>query len=176
MAVFQMDKNFEVILNPDAVKLVPELSTLNDEQLRYVILVVDYVDGPFRKKPLDERRRMARKTVYHDSKSVPESQKMRRAMESYKSLVFDIRRETVDIYKAKIIKLQKETIAPDTTFARMKEIDSTITFMTDRLTTIEHDLDIEEGDDIKLKGKKVLSYLEVWQRRQREYAEYQKSI
>lgn len=119
---------------------------------------------------------MARKTVYGDSKSVPESQRMRKAMESYKSLVFDIRRETVDIYKAKIIKLQKETIAPDTTFSRMKEIDSTITFMTDRLTTIEHDLDIEEGDDIKLKGKKVLSYLEVWQRRQREYNEYQKGI
>lgn len=176
MAVFQMDKNFEVILNPDAVKLVPELKSLSNDQLRYVILVVDYVDGPFRKKPLEERRLMARKTVYGDSKSIPESQRMRRAMESYKSLVFDIRRETVDIYKAKISKLQKETLAPDTTFSRMKEIDSTITFMQDRLTSIEHDLDIEEGDNVELKGKKVLSYLEKWQRRQREYAEYQKGM
>lgn len=176
MAVFKMDKNFEIVLNPEAVKLVPELKSLSPDELRYVILVADYVDGPFRKKPLEERKAMARKTVYGDSKKNPETERLRYGMEAYRSLVFDIRRETVDIYKGKISKLQKETIAPDTTFGRMKEIDSTITFLQDRVTAIEHDLDIEEGDNVELKGQKKLSYLEEWQRRQREYAEYQKSI
>jgi len=156
MAVFQMDKNFEVILNPDAVKLVPELSNLNNDELRYVILVVDYVDGPYRKKPISERRLMARKNVYGDSKKNPETEKIQLAMDVYKSLVFDIRRETIDIYIEKIRKLQKESIAPDTTFSRMKEIDSTINFMQDRVSSMQHELDIEEGDNIQLKGQKKL--------------------
>lgn len=176
MAVFKMDKNFEIILNPEAVKLVPELKSLSSEELRYVILVIDYVDGPFRKKPIEERKAMARKTVYGDSNKNPETERVLYGMEAYKSLVFDIRRETVDIYKAKIIKLQKETIAPDTTFVRMKEIDSTITFMQDRVSGIEHDLDMEDSDNIELKGKRSLSHLERWQRAQKDFAEYKKSI
>jgi len=176
MAVFKMDRNFEVILNQEAVKLVPELVSLSQDQLRYVILVVDYVDGPYRKKPVDERKNMAKKAIYGDSKKLVETEKVRNGMVGYKSLVFDIRRETIDIYHEKIRKLQKESIAPDTTFSRMKEIDSTITFLQDRIASINRDLDIEESDSIELRGKKALSYIEKWQRKQREFREYQESI
>lgn len=176
MSVFAINRNFEILLNPDAVKLVPELTSLTDKELRYVILVVDYVDSPYRKKPFEERRLMAQKVVFGKINQSPEPKKIQLAMDSYKSLIFDIRRETIDIYKGKIIKLQKETIAPDVSFSRMKEIDSTISFLQDRVATIEHDLDIEESEEIQLKGQKKLSYIEVWQRKQKEYREYKKSI
>jgi len=176
MSVFKVDRNFQIILNKDAVKLVPELSTLSQEELRYVILVVDYVDGPFRKKPLEERKLMARRQIYKNSARDPESEKVRIAMEAYKGLVFDIRRETVDVFSTKITALQKEALEPNITYTRMIEIDKTISFMQDRITSINHELDVEEGEEVELKGQKKLSYIEIWQGRQRKFAEYQKNM
>jgi len=175
MSVFKVDHNYEVILNMDAVKLVPELSSLDQNELIYVILVADNVDGPYRKKPLEERVLMAYKRVFGSEKVDMTSDRIRIAIEAYKSLIFDIRRETIDIYNSKIRVLQKESLAPDVTFSRMKEIDSTITFMMERIRTINHEIDIEEGEEIELKGKKKLSYLEIWQRNQKTYREYKAS-
>ncbi len=175
MSVFKVDHNYEVILNMDAVKLVPELSSLDQNELIYVILVADNVDGPYRKKPLEERVLMAYKRVFGSEKVDMSSDRIRIAIEAYKSLIFDIRRETIDIYNSKIRVLQKESLAPDVTFSRMKEIDSTITFMMERIRTINHEIDIEEGEEIELKGKKKLSYLEIWQRNQKTYREYKAS-
>jgi len=175
MAVFKVDKNFDAVLNMDAVKLVPELKGLDQDELRYVIMVIDYVDGPFRKKPLEERRLLARKKVYGSSDKNPETPNVLIGMDAYKSLVFDIRRETVDIYKSRIKGLQKKTIQETTTFTRLKELDSTMTFLMERIKTIEHELDIEEDEEIELKGKKKLSYLELWQRNQKDYREFKQS-
>ena len=171
-----MNRDFEIILNPDAVKLVPELTGISNDQLRYVILVTDYVDGPYRKKPKDERRNMAKKLIWGDSRKMVETERIRNAMSGYKSLIFDIRRETIEIYHEKIKVLQKESLMPDLPFARLKEIDMQITFLQDRVVIISHDLDIEENESIELKGKKSLSYIEVWQRNQREWRKYQESI
>lgn len=172
MSVFKIDKNFEIILNKDAIKLVPELTGITQDELRYVILVVDYVDGPYRKKPLDERKILARRQISKDSDRNPETDNVRIAMEAYKSLVFDIRRETVDVFTKKVKDLQKEVISPEITFTRMKEIDQSISFMQDRIASINHELDIEEGDEIELKGQKKLSYIEIWQKNQKNYKEY----
>lgn len=176
MSVFKVDKDFNVIVNIDAVKLVPELSNLSQEELRYVIMVVDYVDGPFRKKPLEERKLLAKKKIFGDIKHNPEIPKVQIAMDAYKSLVFDIRRETIDIYTGKIKELQKESITKDITFQKMKEIDTSIGFMTERISKINKELDIDESEEIEVKGKKRLSYIEIWQRNQREYGEYKTTL
>ena len=176
MSVFKVDQALNVALDDQALRLIPELVSLTQDELKYVILVVDYVDSPLRKKPLAERKMMAKRMVFKGKNVQPETQKVLKAMDLYKSLVFDIRRETVDIYSEKIRKLQKETLHPDTTFARMKEIDQTITFMQNRVTSIQHELDIEEGERLELQGNRKLSYIEIWQRRQKEYAEYKKGM
>lgn len=173
MAVFKVDANWEIILNPQAVRLVPELRGLNKDELRYVILTTDYVDSPLRKKPLYERRIVAERMVYGDSKKQIETEKVKIAIEGYKSLIFDIRRETIDIYNTKIRILQKESLSHDVSFARMKEIDQTISFMQDRVENMQRQLDIEESENIDLKGGKKLSYIEIWQRKQQEYKEFQ---
>lgn len=176
MAVFKVNSNFDVIINADAIKLVPELSSLSKDELMYVVLIADYVDGPYRKKPFEERVLMARKRVYGKNDVKLNDKKINMAVEAYKSLVFDIRRETIDIYNSKIRTLQKESLQQNTTFARMKEIDSTIGFMMDRISTINHELDIEDGEEIELKGKKKMSYLEIWQRNQKLYHEYKNNL
>jgi hypothetical protein len=174
MSVFKIDKDFRIILNKDAVKLVPELSSLNENELKYVILVMDYVDGPFRRLPIDERRDLARKKIYGNLKVNPESEKVKVAMEAYKGLVFDIRRETIDIYNKKIHQLQKETLS-DISINKIKEYDQSITFLQTRVETLLHDLDMEEDKEMQLRGDREISYIEIWQLRQKKLHEFQEN-
>lgn len=175
MSVFKIDKNFEAVINIDALKLVPELKGLSQQELRYVILVVDYVDSPFRKKPLEERKLLAKKKIFGSTDVKVETPNVLAGMDAYKSLIFDIRRETTDIYKAKVKGMHKETLQDSTAFSRLKELDQTISFLSDRIKSIEHELDIEEDEEIELKGKKKLSYIEIWQRNQKDYREFKQS-
>ena len=94
-------------------------------------------------------------------------------MEAYKSLVFDIRRETVDNYKAKISFLNKELLkSGDVT--SIKKLDSSIECLMNKITAIEHSLSISEEESIDLKGGRKLSELELWQQNQMAYEEHNK--
>lgn len=163
------------MLNPEAAKLVPELQSLTEDQLWYIILVVDYVDGPYRRHPLSERKVMAARTIFKKD-SVKESPKVLNAMDAYKGLVFDIRRETVDALKAKVMKLHKELLKDSTTPSALQGIDKSITFLEKRIDSIERDLDMQEKETIELKAGRKLSMLEEWQRRQMKHHEYKSSI
>jgi hypothetical protein len=174
MSVFKVNNNFTVVLNMDAAKLVPELMYLSQEELLYVILSVDNVDGPYRRQPPEERKLLARRKIWGD---VPIDLKdLTEAMEAYHGLIFDLRREIVDVYKEKCLKLQRELLAMDQSFGKIKELEQTITYLTQRVTDIEYTLDVEEKEEFEIKGKKALSTIEVWQRRQRQYKEYKESI
>jgi len=174
-SVFIVNKDFTVIVNPDAAKLVPELLSLSEDQLKYVILVIDYVDGPFRRLPLSERKIMAARKVFNKD-SVKESEKVLNAMEGYKGLVFDIRRETVDALKEKVLRLHQELMKDSTTPTQLQNIDKSITFLEKRIDAMEMDLDIEEKEKIELKAGRQLSYLEMWQRNQMKHQEYKTTI
>jgi hypothetical protein len=181
MTVFQLDRNFKIILNPEAVKLVPELRSLDEKELEYVILVVDYIDSPFRKKGVDERKLMAKRKVYGDTKKNVETKKLINAMDGYKSLVFDIRRETIDVYKKKIKRLQRETLTESDDYnlelRRLKGINESIDFLQGRIIKMERDLDADEKEsNMVLKGNRRLSYIEIWQERQKRYSEYKEGI
>lgn len=178
MSAFKVDKDFRVILNPEAVKLVPELAGINEKELLYVICVVDYESSPFRKKPLDERRILASRKYFKgkDWESV-ETDRIKMAMDAYKDLVFDIRRETIDKYKRRVLLLQKESLEDDIQLARLKDIDSAITFLTQRIDKLQHELDIEEqSENVKIKGGRKLSFVEIWQRRQQRHREFKDSL
>ena len=164
------------MVNPEAARLVPELQSLSMDQLWYVILVVDYVDGPFRKKPLDERRILAARKIFGKDKAMKESDKVKNAMEAYKGLVFDIRRETVDALKTKVQKLHTELLQPDATARGIEQIDKSISFLEKRITSIERDLDIEEQEHIELKAGRKLSMIEIWQRNQKRFEEYKDQV
>jgi len=175
MAVFRVDKNFKTILNPEAAKLVPELSVLDNDWLLYVILVADYVDGPYRKKPLEDRRSLALKRVFKDKNVNIDSKEILNAIDSYKSLVFDIRRETRDVYMQKVRLYQKELMSPSLEIKRMKELDNGIQFLEDRIEKIDTSLEADEINDMKLKGDKQLSYIEIWQLRQKEFRKFKEA-
>lgn len=176
MPVFQIDRNFKVMASPEAAKLVPELQSLTMEQLWYVILVVDYVDSPFRRKPIEERKLLAARKVFGKDKVMKESEKVLNAMEAYKGLVFDIRRETLDALKSKVMKLHKELLRPDVTPSAIQNVDKSISFLEKRITSIERDLDLEEQETIEIKAGRQLSMLEKWQRNQKKHQAYKDEI
>jgi len=172
MPVFKVDQNFKIIINPEAVKLIPELSSLSNDEMIYVILVMDYEDSPFRKKPLEERRALAIKRVWGDKGVNVDTKKIYSAMEAYKSLVFDIRRETLDVYKQKIQLYHKEQLNPGVEFKRMKELDQSIQYLEERIDKIQMLLETDELSELALRGQKKLSFIEIWQRRQKEFREF----
>jgi len=174
MPVFQVDKDYTIMVNPEAAKLIPELQALTQQQLWYVILVADYVDGPFRRKPPEERRILAARKIFKKDKKMKESERVKNAIEGYKGLVFDIRRETLDALKTKVLKLHNDLLLADTSQA-IKNIDSSISFLEKRITAIERDLDLEEQENLHIKGDLKLSFIEKWQRNQKKYAEYKEA-
>jgi hypothetical protein len=173
--IFKVDKNFKTILNPEAVKLVPELAALSQEELIFVILVEDYCDSPFRKKPYDERRSLAIKRVFGDNPINLETNKIKVARDLYRSLVFDIRRETLDVFKKKVDLYHKETLAMGIEFKRLKELDQAIQYLEERILSIETNLAADDITNVKLKGDRQLSYIEIWQKRQQEYRKFKQT-
>lgn len=178
MGVFKVDKDHKIILNPEAVKLVPELESLNNNELLYVICVTDYDDGPFRKKPIDERRILSSRKFFKGKKPEEiETDNIRAAIDGYKDLVFDIRRETIDKYKRRVLSLQRDSLKDETDLRALKDIDQAITFLIGRIDQLQHELDIEEqAEDIKIKGGRKLSMIEKWQRRQKAHREFKASL
>lgn len=170
MSVFKVNKDFTIIANEEAAKLVPELCSLSSDQLLYVVLAVDYVDGPFRKYPFDERKLLASRRVFGKD-SIKQDERITLAMDAYKGLIFDIRRETIDKFKAKINQLHEELLGNITPSA-IQNIDKSITFLEKRIASLEADISASEKEEIELKGGKRLSMIETWQRNQMRYSEY----
>ena len=176
MSVFKVNNNYTAVVNIEAAKLVPELSALSEEELLYIILAVDNVDGPYRKLPPDERKLLAYRKVFKERVVDLNTPRFEQAAEGYRGLIFDIRRETADVFKTKILRYQKELLAMDQDFRKVKELEGSISFLVQRVTEIEYALDVEEKEEFELKGKKVLSQVEIWQRNQRKHKEYKESI
>ena len=173
MSVFKVDSKFTAILNPDAVKLAPELRELDQKEILYVILVMDYSDSPFRNKPLEERKYLAAKKVFGTEYSdALETPKIKDAMFAYKGLVFDIRKETLDVLKKKALNLQKEFFRDDLSHKEMVDLDKSISFIESRIESISKSIENTEDQELQIKGKAKLSMVEVWQRNQKAQKEF----
>ena len=172
--VFQITKEYDVVANPEAIKLIPELASLSRDELRYVIYVADYMDSPFRRKPLNERKNLAINRIWKGKMKIShlENPKITLALREYEGLVFDIRRRTIDVYKSKVEKLHHESLREDNTLSKMKDIHGQIEFLQEKIMSFEKDLDHEEDEEIKLKGDKDLSTIEIWQRRQQQMRKF----
>jgi hypothetical protein len=173
--IFKVDKTYTVLLNPEAVKLIPEFAVLTQQELLFIILVEDYCDSPFRKKPYEERWSLAVKRVFGDNPINLETNKIKVARDLYRSLVFDIRRETLDVYKRKAEMYHKQMLSSDIEFKKIKELDQAVQYLEDRIQSIEASLAADDITNVKLKGDRQLSYIEIWQKRQQEYRKFKQT-
>ena len=104
--LFYADVKNNKVLHPDVVKLSPELALLSSEEVLFIILAYDY-NSIYRQFPEKQRVSKAIWHVYNDS--VPNllneekrPQRIKSAIEAYKSLQYNRNIELVEMYNKKI--------------------------------------------------------------------------
>lgn len=158
--VFKIDKDGIPRLSEDALKLTIHLGKLKSDELLYVILTYDYIDSPYRQKPLSLRKRQAILRIWGNKLNIdPESTKqMKEAIKEYRSLIFDQKRELLERYEEKIQVLQLDFIKADTSSA-IKNVSDSIKIVIAQKESLDYDIRTNEQLVI-LKGERKLTWLE----------------
>jgi hypothetical protein len=161
--IFRVNKELTAVLDKEAVKLEPSLAMLTDQQVMYIILVYDYIDSPYRLKPLEEKQKIARDRLFEGND--PEKlANVKKAIKAYQGLIYDSRRSQIEIYKTKISKLQKVFDGEDDNKA-MQDIIKTIDIIRKDQDRIEKEVAIDE-EKIELRGGNKLTFIEQWKLKQ----------
>jgi hypothetical protein len=152
--LFKLDKAKKIVLNPDAVKLMPALRDLTEDETVYVVIFADY-QSPYHQLPHEERLRRARHHVWGDSKKKVDSPLIQAAIEAYQGLQYDHNRELVIKYRAKI-KMLSDALIDETKAKTLKEIDDAIERLSDRADKLQKQIDqsdmIEQENLLSLKS------------------------
>lgn len=168
MYLFQLNKRGTTVLNAEAAKLCPELAKMDSKELLFIVLYVDY-NSPYSQMSDIERIRRAKRQVWGTSDVVPEqNKKMIDAIEMYKSLQYDPKRETLRIYNEKIFKLSND-ILHESDPRQIGKLDEAINTLQKRASAIEKELNEIMSNDAELKGGQRMSFIEKWQENMREY-------
>ncbi len=168
--VFTVNNSHTIILSNDAVKLCPDLRKLTQDQILYIILAYDYIDSPWRRFPLEDRKRLAKRKVWGEKKFIPEDYKdMLIGIEEYKGLVYDVEREQREVLLSKLSSLNTKFSTENDT-ATLSVIMKSQDIIQKRIDEYDLKIDIKE-EKVKLKAGKRLSYIEQFQRNRAQYEE-----
>lgn len=170
--LFLIDEKKKTILHPFAVKLCPELKSLTQEEILFIVLAFDY-HSPYRQYP--ERTRLV-KAIFHvwnDNKpNILEEDKRPKALQiaisAYKSLQYNRNEELVNTYLRKIELMQQEIITEDAP-TRLKNLRDNISGFRKDIRELESEIlesNIKERD---LMADKELSLLETLQINKKNY-------
>lgn len=170
--LFYIDPKNNKVLHPDVVKLSPELALLNDKEVLFIILAYDY-NSIYRQFPERQRLSKAIRHVYQDN--VPtllnedmRPQKIKLAIEAYKSLQYNRNMELIELYNRKLdeqmLLLEEERSSTGT-----KNISDNIDRFKKAIRAIESEVIEEKLMDGELKGNLQLSWLEKLQSNQKMY-------
>ncbi len=170
MLLFSVDERRGIILHPDATKLEPTLKKVKAADLLYIILAHDYF-SPYRQL-IDIQRKLTASRVALASDDWADAEKrLEKPIELYRSLQYDIRRETVRNYTAKIASLNLTLQAEDEP-VKIKRIHESIEFLTRAVNRIEKELTLDELAE----GDERTSFLERFQENQRRFNNDKKQI
>ena len=128
----------------------------------YIILAYDIIDSPYRLKPLDERKRVAKERIFGDKEDPEKFQNVKKGIKAYQSLIYDSRRSQIEIDKTKIGSLQKQLEREDEPKA-MEQILKTIEFIRKDQDKLEKEVAIEE-EMMEIRGGNKLTFVENWKR------------
>lgn len=156
------------VIHPDCVKLCPELSVLDQEQILCLILTYDN-HSPFRQLPEKERIYRAAMQVWGDNNpKLFASSVWLNAVAAYQSLQYNPKLELIKTYQSKIARMQ-ELIEADDTESTIKKCLGIIKELRNSISDLENDvLDsyIKEGQII---GGADLSWLEILKKNRQLY-------
>jgi len=166
--LFLIDKKNNTILHPDAIKLCPRLSIIEKQELLFIILAYDY-RSPYHQFPEEERIRKSIRQIFgNDNSEVINNKKVQEAIEEYRSLQYDHRRETIIQYQKKISELNDQ-LSEENDVRKIKSIDDAIERLSDRCEKIQ--LQVDTSDEAELRGGGEKSFLEKWQENRKVFIE-----
>lgn len=158
MMLFLFDKKNNAIIHPEAMQLTEHLKKVNAKQQSFIVLAYDYF-SPLNQFEEPVRVQKACRRVFHsDDTSLYTGDKMQAAIEEYKSLQFDVERETIRTYRTKIIDLQGKLSREDNE-KRVKDLINTIRMLNDEVNTITQRL-VHREEEAAISGGGTLTFLE----------------
>ena len=164
--LFQINRNGNVILHPEALKLTRELKKLKGDVLRYILLAYSY-KSPYKQYPKDDRIRKAKREVYGKDDVDPEKElSTKKGIDEFMSLQYDPQRETIESYKTKVAFFNNQLLE-EMDAGKVKKYTDAITLLNEEIKKIQRE--IEKNDVIVLKGGNELSLIEQWQLNQKAF-------
>lgn len=157
--LFSINKKGTLIFHPDAMSLCPELSVLTDDEKLCVVLVVDYA-SPYNQLPEQDRRHKASNQVFGkaDNKFF-DRQIIKNAIEAYKSLQYDPKRELLKVYQDKIEQLSRDLVGTTSSKA-ISDILNSQAKMRVAIEEISNDIINIREAKVDVRGGGKLSFLD----------------
>lgn len=157
----------KIIVHPEAVKLSPVLSDLDEKELRYIILVYDYIKSPYRMRAVEDRKRVVKSKVFGNKNIDPEkSVKIKEAIKEYQSLIYHPKYEEMEIIRQKMKNINEKILNIDEekegSMKKIKDMDGIAMYFQKRFDELEAEVEAKEESMI-VKGDYKLSFLENWQ-------------
>ena len=157
--LFSVNKKGTVLFHPDIMSLCPEFAFLSEKDKLCLVLIVDY-NSPFNQLPESDRRHKARLQVYSDNDISQFDKKVfKNAIELYKSLQYNSKRELIGVYEDKITSLSKDLVIATSPTAIKNILDSQKS-MRKAMEELTSEVSDQEEHKIELRGKGTLSLLE----------------
>lgn len=167
--LFFIDKSAKKVLHPNAIKLCPELGVLSEEETLWVILAYDY-HSPYNQFPEEERQRKAESHVW--GTQAPQNyltkEKIKLAIDAYKSLQWNPKIELMRIYQKKIDDLNVD-LAKASKNEMIPDIIKTTKEIRKYIKELEDEVLGDEIEESQLTGNKELSWLEKMQQNKAYY-------
>ena len=168
MYLFSINKKGTILINPEAVKLCPELSVLDEKEVRFLILSYDY-ESPFNQQPEVERLHRAKNMVYDNEPGLnTKDRKWLNAVEAYKSLQYNAKREMMRVYEKKLTVLSAELATEDST-TKIKSILESQKLIRTAIKELMEDLVETEEKRVTIRGGGQLSFIEQMMSNIQEY-------
>lgn len=162
-----INKKGTAVLRPECAQLCPKLKFLDEKELLFVVLAEDYY-SLYNQMPEDERRRRAKVHVYGNEDVVPwDRPVIKTAMDEYRSLQYDSRREQLKVYREKMSLINDE-IRKEQDPKRLPALITTNKAMRAAIAEIEEEMMVSDEVDANTVGHGV-SLLEKLQSNKEKY-------
>ncbi len=166
--LFNISKKGSSVLNKDAIKLCPELQYLSEEEVLFLILYVDY-SSPYKQLPEGDRLRRSIHHAYGNVEASPlDREIIKIAIDCYKSLQYDPKRELIRTYKKKLNTLDRALEQAEQA-AVMKTIIQAQRDIVKSIDALEEEISKNEQEEVHIEGGLKNSYLEKMMRNREMY-------
>lgn len=178
--LISIDPSKNIVLRPACLQLYPELSTLDELEVVFLVKAFDYHYKPLRRYNEQDRVRRAMLDTWHDNKpklleDIESGDPYRRinvCIRAYKALQYNPKIELAESYQSKINSLQ-ENLATEEGPTAIKNILGSISELRKQILALESEITDDIISEGQLKGDQELSYLEILQRNKKLYESVQ---